>query len=259
MELCNPVVTPMSTTTKLSSKIEEEGIDREKYRSLIGSLMYLTNTRPDIENAVNIAARFVSNPSKEHFDAAKRILRYLQGTKDFCILYKSHQSNILTGFTDSDWAGDNDERKSTRGFLFLIRTGPISWSSRKQRTVALSTTEAEYVALNNAVCEAIWLIRLKNEVKGDRGGRKEIPTIHCDNSSAIALSKNPVYHNRSKHIDIKHHFIRELLVKKEIEVEFIPTGRQLADLMTKPLARDRFVYLRKKIGMMRAADLEGVL
>ncbi|KAK8935961.1 hypothetical protein KSP39_PZI012924 [Platanthera zijinensis] len=260
MENCNPTVTPMSATEKLSPKEEEEeGADKEKYRSLIGSLMYLTNSRPDIENAVNIAARFISNPSKEHYDAAKRILRYLQGTKDYGILYKPCQDNTLHGFTDSDWAGDLGDRKSTGGFIFFTGSGPISWSSRKQRTVALSTTEAEYVALNNAACEAIWLLRLKNEIEGDRGGRKEMAKLHCDNSSAIALSKNPIYHSRSKHIDIKHHFIRELLEKKMIELHFCPTGRQLADLMTKPLPRDRFIELRRKIGVLKAADLEGVL
>ncbi|KAK8934594.1 hypothetical protein KSP39_PZI014788 [Platanthera zijinensis] len=259
MENCNPTLTPMSTTEKLTARTEEEEkADQEKYRSLIGSLIYLTNSRPDIENAVNILARFVSNPSSHHLAAARRILRYLQGTKEYGILYQKSPDFTLRGFTDSDWAGDINDRKSTGGYIFFAGSGPISWSSCKQRTVALSTTEAEYMALNSAACEAIWLLQLKNEIEGKNKREREGVMIYCDNNSAIALSKNPVYHSRSKHIDIKHHFIRELLEKKTIEVEFCPTKRQLADLMTKPLPREKFIELRAKIKMLHSTDLEGV-
>ncbi|KAK8935837.1 hypothetical protein KSP39_PZI013998 [Platanthera zijinensis] len=259
MENCNPAVTPMSTTEKLTPKTElEEGGDPEKYRSLVGSLIYLTNSRPDIENSVNIVARYISNPSQAHFAAAKRILRYLQGTKDYGILYQNSQPKSLHGFTDSDWAGDTEDRKSTGGFIFFVGDGPISWSSRKQRTTALSTIETEYMALNNAACEAVWLQRLKTEIEGERGEEKEGVTIHCDNSSAIALSKNPLYHCRTKHIDIKHHHIRELVEKKMIEVKFCPTKQQLADLMTKPLPRERFTELRNKMNVFNGTDLEGM-
>ncbi|KAK8921022.1 hypothetical protein KSP39_PZI020059 [Platanthera zijinensis] len=259
MENSNPVITPMTTTEKLYAKTEEEeATDKEKYRSLVGSLIYLTNTRPDIENAVNILARFVSNPSIAHANAAKRVLRYLQGTRSYGVHYQYSQDNSLKGFTDSDWAGSIDDRKSTGGFIFFVGSSPISWSSRKQRTVALSSTEAEYMALNSAACEAIWLHRLKKEIEGEGKEDTEGVKIHCDNSSAIALSKNPIYHGRSKHIELRYHFIRELLEKKEVELLFCPTRSQLADILTKPLPRDRFLELRKKIGVINNTDLEGV-
>ncbi|KAK8935339.1 hypothetical protein KSP39_PZI014001 [Platanthera zijinensis] len=256
MQDCNPTVTPMSVAEKFRGKgNEEESADEEEYRSLIGSLIYLTNSRPDIENAVNVLARYVSNPSKTHFGAAKRILRYLKGTSTYGILLKHEENTKLIGYCDSDWAGSLDDRRSTSGHVFFLGSSPISWSSRKQHTIALSTTEAEFMALNTAACEAIWLARLKKNLTG---GEEDEVKLMCDNTSALALAKNPVFHARSKHIEIRFHFIREAVEKKLIHLEHCPTETQKADILTKPLHRKHFVEMRDMLGVIDGADLGGV-
>ncbi|XP_028215213.1 uncharacterized protein LOC114397350 [Glycine soja] len=143
MQDCKPLATPMAMKEKLSKDDEQNKVDATVYRSLVGSLIYLTNSRPDIVHAVNIVSRFMSNPRKTHFAAAKRILRYAKGTKDFGILYKTNRDFNLTCYTDRDWAGSTDDRKSTSGYMFLLSNKAISWASKKQTTVALSSAETE--------------------------------------------------------------------------------------------------------------------
>ncbi|XP_021843480.2 secreted RxLR effector protein 161-like [Spinacia oleracea] len=155
MEDCKPFVTPIAPNEKLSKYDGMEKVDASIYRSLVGSLIYLTHTRPDIVHAVSIVSRFMSEPSKAHPTAAKRILRYLKGTKSYGILYKTEDDYKLTGYTDSDWAGSIDDRKSTSGYVFQLGTKAISWSSKKQATMALSSSEAEYIAATSASCEAV--------------------------------------------------------------------------------------------------------
>ncbi|XP_073138386.1 secreted RxLR effector protein 161-like [Henckelia pumila] len=163
MSLCNPVTTPMALNEKLQKNDGAKTANPTIYRSLVGSLMYLTNNGPDIVHSVNMISRFMSDQSQIHFSAAKRILQYFQGTKNHGIKYTKEDDNILIGYTDSDWAGSIDDRKITSGYVFCIGTKPISWSSKKQKTIALSSAEAEYIAATDAACEAIWLqIILKN-------------------------------------------------------------------------------------------------
>ncbi|XP_014624146.1 secreted RxLR effector protein 161-like [Glycine max] len=167
MQDCKPLVTPMAMNEKLSKDDGQNKVDATVYISLVGSLIYLTNSRPDIVHAVNIVSRFMSNPSKTHFAAAKRILRYVKGTKDFGILYEADRDFNLTGYTNSDWAGRTDDRKSTSGYVFVLGNKAISWASKKQTTVALSSAEAEYMAATSAACEATWLRKILQDVQQD--------------------------------------------------------------------------------------------
>lgn len=251
MKDCKPFVTPMAPNEKLSKYDGKEKVDASIYRSLVGSLIYLTHTRPDIVHAVSIVSRFMSEPSKAHLTAAKRILRYVKGTKSYGILYKTEDDYKLTGYTDSDWAGSIDDRKSTSGYVFQLGTKAISWSSKKQATVALSSSEAKYIAATSASCEAVWLKR----ILGDLRQSTEDPTrIYCDNMSAIAMTKNPVFHSRTKHIEIRHHFIRELVEKQEIELQFCKTGEQLADIFTKAISTEKFIQFRRQLGVQDFSD-----
>ncbi|XP_052479605.1 uncharacterized mitochondrial protein AtMg00810-like [Gossypium raimondii] len=164
MANCNPVGTPVKTSLKLVKDDTGRDVDNTLYKKIVGSLMYLTATRPDITYAINLICRFMECPKEMHLQAVKRILRYLQGTTDYEILYKKGEKSTLIGFTDSDYARDQDDRKSTSGYVFMLGTGVVSWSSRKQLIVTLSTTEAELVAASACVCQAIWMRKLLEEV-----------------------------------------------------------------------------------------------
>ena len=235
---CKTVGTPMNVSEKLTSDDGTGIADARKFRSLVGRLIYLTHTRPDLTYAVGIVSRFMHCPSKQHFGAAKRILRYIAGTTSYGIWYSRKNKFELVGYSDSDWAGEKEDMKSTSGNCFTLGSGIVSWASKKQATVALSSTEAEYVAAAKAACQAIWLRRILSDLNQTQNGAT---TIFCDNRSAIAMTRNPVLHNRTKHIAIKHHFIRELVAEGEVELEFCRTDQQLADLFTKSLSRGKFV------------------
>ncbi|KAG6520057.1 hypothetical protein ZIOFF_017087 [Zingiber officinale] len=219
-------------------------VDAKIYRSLVGSLIYLTNTRPDIVYSVSLISRFMHEPSKLHYAAAKRILRYLQGTRKLGIKYVKEKENKLVGYTDSDWAGSLDDRKSTSGYIFCLGSKIISWVSKKQKTVSLSSAEAEYIAATDAACEAVWLRRILSDVEQ----KQEAPTtIFCDNNSTIAMTKNPVFHARTKHIELRHHFIRDLVSDKKIQLKFINTNEQLADDFTKAVSSGKIEQLRNHV------------
>ena len=178
-------------------------------------------------------------PTKTQFKAAKRIIQYLEGTLDFRLFYSSSKEFKLEGYCDSDWAGDFDDRKSTTGFVFFFGDTAFTWNSRKQPVVTLSTCEAEYVAATSCVCHVIWLRNLLKAI----GLMQEQPTeINVDNKSTIALSKNPVFHDRSKHIDTRFHFIRECISKKEIHVKYVKTEDQVADIFTKLVITFNIVF-----------------
>lgn len=248
MHDCKPVKTPVEPGSHLVKGTEKDtAVDRELYQSLVGSLMYLaTCTRPDIAYAVGTLARFSSNPNTTHWTAAKRVLRYLKGTSNLGIVFKGEESGNCMGYSDADWAGDREDRKSTSGYLFQIAGGPVSWKSKKQDTVALSTAEAEYMALSCAAQESIWMRRLNSEL----GNPPQGPTIILeDNQSAIAMAKNPQFHGRAKHIDIRHHFVREQVSDGTIELKYCPTREMVADILTKGLAQEQFCLLRGMAGM----------
>nr|CAH66624.1 OSIGBa0115A19.5 [Oryza sativa] len=251
MEGCNSTQVPMEARLKLKRESGGEGVDSTMYRSTVGSLRYLVNTRPDLAYSVGYVSRFMEKPTSEHWAAVKHILRYIAGTLDVgCWFGRREKGELrLIGFSDSDMAGDLDDRKSTTGVLYMLGDSLISWQSQKQKVVALSSCEAEYIAATTGACQGIWLNRLLAELLGEDPGQT---VMKVDNKSAINLCKNPVLHDRSKHIDTRFHFIRECVEKKQIAVEYVRTEDQLADILTKPVGRVRFLELRKKMGLEQA-------
>lgn len=241
MEESHPVSTPMSATEKLPKLAQaEEGVDVKAYQSMLGSLMYLMiGTRPDLAYAVGALSQHAATPGKQHFEALKRAYRYVRATTDHSITYTggTDGNTNLTGYVDADWATDINDRRSITGYVFNMCGGAVSWSSKKQHSTALSSTEAEYMAASNASKEAIWLRGLLLEL-GAIKNDFPIPLL-IDNQSAIALVKNGEFHERTKHIGIRYHFIRERYEDGEIELEYCPTGDQVADALTKPLSREK--------------------
>ena len=193
------------------------------------------------------------SPSVLHYAAEKKVLRYLKGSLKHGLKYGKDSEFTLTCFTDSDWAGSTNDRRSTSAYIFCLGKSTISWCSRKKNTVALSSTEAKYASAIEAACEGVWLRKLLN----DLGWKEDGPTtIYCDNMSAIALTKNPIFHATSKHIELRHHFIRDVVQKEEIQLEFISTNEQPADMLTKPITTEKFLKFRD---MFRLTVLEGNL
>jgi hypothetical protein len=248
MEDCRPMSTPMITNWKKLSASDSQLVDATVYRQLIGSLMYLVNTRPDICFAVNTLSQYMVEPRSVHMVGAKHVLRYVAGTVDFGLDYVRGDGVSLVGYTDSDWAGCAADRKSTSGCCFSLGSGLVSWFSRKQKSVALSSAEAEYMAASQASCEAIWLRKM---LVGLFGQEMAPTVIHCDNQSCIKLSENPVFHDRSKHIEIRYHFIRDWVQRGAVQLQYISTDDQVADILTKALPRGKHVFFRDKMGLVR--------
>jgi hypothetical protein len=244
---CHPSHTPMEPRLKLSKQSAAPRVDPTMYRSIVGSLRYLVNSRPDLAYSVGYVSRFMEAPTTEHLAAVKRVLRYVAGTLQFGCCYRRKQEAQLVGYSDSDLAGDVDTRKSTTGVVFFLGGNVITWQSQKQRVVALSSCEAEYIAGATAACQGVWLARLLAELKGEEAGTF---SLNIDNQSAVALSKNPVFHDRSKHIDVKYHYIRECVEENRVQLQSIGTVEQLADICTKALGRERFCELRSKLGVL---------
>jgi hypothetical protein len=253
MKDCNPTLIPMDPRTKLSKESSNPLVDSTQYRSIVGSLRYLIHTRPDIAHSVGIVSRFMEKPTTEHLAAVKQVLRYVKGTLDHGCIYKKGEEGLkLHGYSDSDNAGDIDDRKSTTGMVFYLGCNPISWCSQKQKGVALSSCEAEYIAASTAACQALWLGRLLADLMKKK--KVEPVVLRVDNQSAISLSKNPVLHERSKHIDTRYHFIRDHVDAGRIDVQYVCTNEQLADILTKPLSRLKFQEMRVKIGVQELKE-----
>ncbi|CAJ2663476.1 unnamed protein product [Trifolium pratense] len=252
MENCNSVCNPIVPGNKL--KKDENGIacDATNYKQMVGCLMYLLATRPDLAFSVCLVARFMERPTDIHVAAVKRILRYLKGTISYGLWYKKQEKDELIGWSDSDYAGDLDDRKSTSGYVFMIGSKAVSWSSKKQPIVTLSTTEAEFIAAANCACQAIWLSRLIAHISSDMN---ECITIFCDNSSSIKLSRNPVMHGRSKHIDVRFHFLRDLTKDGKIQLQHCSSFEQIGDIMTKALSLDNFCRIRELLGLCKLEDI----
>eukprot|EP00253_Pinus_taeda_P020410 PITA_20410 len=230
-------ITPTLMGLKLSKEDSNKDFDPSVYKSIVGSLIYLTATRPDITHAVSLISKFMERPKETHWQATKRILRYVKGTKRYGIFYTVSKCLDLVGYTDSDWARSVDDRKSTSDYVFHIGTGAISWASKKQPIVALSIAEAKYMATTAAACQAVWMRRMLRSLCQEQA---TATVIFCDNSSAIAISKNSVFHKRTKHIDTKFHYIRELVNNGEIILQHCRTQEQVADILTKPLDQKSF-------------------
>jgi hypothetical protein len=237
MEECNLSHTTMENHLKLSmSSFAPPPFGPSEYRRIVGALRYLVNTRPDLAYPVGYVSRFMEKPTTEHLLAGKRVLRYIARMIDFgCRYVKRDGAGVLVGFNDTDLAGDLDTRKSTTGVLFLDGN-LITWQSKKQRVVALSSCEVEYIAATMAVCPGIWLGRLLAEFRGEDEASPF--ALKIDNQSAMQLSRNLVFHNHRKNTDTKYHFIRQCVEEGRVRVEHIDTSHQLADLLTEvPWAR----------------------
>ncbi|KAJ9538659.1 hypothetical protein OSB04_031392 [Centaurea solstitialis] len=238
--------TPMSTTFQLDVDTSGNPVDQKVYRAILGSLLYLTASRPDIMFATCVCARFQCDPRESHLGAVKRILKYLKGTPNFGLWYPKDSGFELTAFTDSDHAGCKLNRKSTSGACQFLGDKLVSWSSRKQNCVSLSTAEAEYVT---AVCCCSQVLWMKIQL-ADYGYTMHRIPIYCDSSSAIQIAANPVQHSRTKHIDIRYHFIKDHVEKGNVELFFVESERQIADLFTKAFDEKRHYYLLSKLGML---------
>jgi len=243
MTSCKPVDTPVSPS-KLVIQSDHPFSDPTRFRQIVGALQYLKFTRLDICFAVNRVCQYMHAPTDSHWAAIKRILRYLKGTASYGFHITRGTSFSLHGFTNVDWAGSIDDRKSTGGYLVFFGQTPISWKSGKQRTVALSSTKAEYKVLADGTAEVIWLQYLLTDLQVPS---VSAPTIWCDNLGATYLSANPIFHARTKHVEVDYHFIRDRVAKKDIQIRFIPSRDQLADVFTKPLSAASFTAFRFKL------------
>ena len=242
----NPKATPMCSSTYLDKDEDKPTVDQKEYRSMIGSLLYLTATRPDIQFAVCLCARYQASPRVTHKAAVQRIFRYLTFTPEFGLWYSAGSTLYLRGFADADYGGCRIDRKSTSGTCQFLGTSLVSWSSRKQSSVATSTTEAEFVAAASCCSQLIWMISTLKDYGLTFPGR--VPLL-CDSTSAISLGKNPVLHSKSKHIDIRYFFLRDHYEKGDIDLVHIGTDFQLADILTKPLPEDKFLIMRGELGV----------
>ena len=251
---CNVSLTPAEVNLKLDKCENEAVVDGTVFRQIVGSLRYICHTRPELAFSVGMISKFMSDPRHSHMVAAKRILRYLRGTLNMGILFPHQDEKVrphLVAYSDSDWCGDVLDRRSTMGYIFMIAGAPISWSSKKQSVVALSTCEAEYIAACSTTCQASWLSSLLQELGIITGMAIE---LLVDSKSAIDLARNPVSHDRSKHIETKFHFLRDQVAKGKVKLVHCRTEVQLADIMTKALKADRFKELRRKIGVQNLED-----
>jgi hypothetical protein len=240
------ISTPAATQRldqSMKPKTEEERIQMKEipYLQAVGSIGYAaTCTRPDIQFAFGMAGRYSSDPGMQHWEGVRRILKYIYATKDLQLTFVGRHPNEpveLTGMVDSDWAGDKDTRRSTTGFVFYLDDSPIAWSSKIQRSVACSSCEAEYIALSTAAQEGIYLLHLLQEI----GVEVKLPIVIAqDNQGSIAMAENPVHHSKAKHIDIRYHFVRELVHNKTIQMTNVKSEHNTADILTKPLERTKF-------------------
>jgi len=212
-------------------------------------------TRPDISFAVGYLSQFCNNYRKEHWIMVKRILRYLQGTVDVGLTYR-RTGRSLHDFVDADWANCPKDHRSYTGYAFILAGCPVTWESRKQRTVALSSTKAEYMALSEATKEGLYLIRFLRDLGFDHLSRVR---ILCDNNEARKLAKNPVFHNRTKHIDVRHHFVREVLRDGDLSVEFTPTSEMAADVLTKSLSKPKHLRCLEILGISKGENKSNLI
>lgn len=256
---CKPESTALAAGTCLIRATDDEArdfsLENLPYRSGVGSLMYLSQcSRPDIAYAVGVLSQHLDKPSRIHWNSFLHVLRYLQGTTNLFIEYTADNEGLAanqswnnpSGYSDADWAGNRNNRRSTTGYLFKFLGGAVSWKSRLQQTVALSSTEAEYRATTEAGQEVTWLRNLLTSL----GFTIVQPTkLHCDNLGSIQLTSKTFFHARTKHIEIQYHWIRELVKRGTVELEHCPSEMMMADILTKPLGKAPFQHLRRIIGL----------
>jgi len=260
MQDCKPSSTPLPINFKLSpsmspsSEAERMDMSRVPYASAVGSLMYaMICTRPNIAQAVGVVSKFMANPGGEHWSSVKRILRYIKGTSNVALCFGGSRF-VFLGYVDSDFAGDIEKRRSTTGYVFTLVGGAVSWLSKLQDVVALSTTEAEYMAATEACKKAIWIQRLMEEL----GQKKQKIVVYCDSQSALHIARNPAFHSRTKHIGLRYHFVREVVKEASVYMQKIHTNENLANVMTKPVSVAKFTWIRSYYGLYENKQRDGV-
>jgi len=242
---CKPAESPIESNHKLQLGVGES-VDKERYQRLVGKLIYLSLTRPDIAYAVSLVSQFMHDPRESHSQAVFRILRYLKSSPGKGLLFSKHGHFRIEAFTDADWAGSLDDRRSTSGYCTLVGGNLVTWRSKKQNVVARSSAEAEYRAMAQGVCEILWVQKLLAEL-----GllEREKLSLFCDNKAAISIAQNPVQHDRTKHIEIDRHFIKEKVTSGILNLCYVASEKQLADVFTKGLSKQMFHTLVFKLGM----------
>jgi hypothetical protein len=254
---CKPVFTPMNPGEPLSAQqspqtaAERDEMESYPYRAVVGSLMYLmVTTRPDLAYAVSMVSRYMDNPGMAHWRAAKWILRYLKGTQDYCLTFTGSDPEALYGYSDSDWAGDLDERKSTYGFIFFLAGNAVMWASKRQKSVALSSTEAEFIGASEATRELLWLRKVAKAL----GVHQDTPLIlHEDNQGAISLAKEESHKRRTKHLDVRYHFVRQCVQSGLVQLVYCRTEEMVADFLTKAVSR---TVIRRHCASLRLGTSE---
>jgi hypothetical protein len=242
---CRPAMTPIEQNHRLINDLGKS-VDRECYQRLVGKLIYLSHTRPDIAFAVSVVSQFMHDPRSSHMDAVIRILRYLKGCPGKGLLYSCQGSLQVECYTDADWAGSLDDRRSTSGYCTFVGGNLVSWRSKKQTIVARSTAEAEFRSMVHGVCEVLWLRILLTELGLFRDSSL---MLYCNNKAAIDIVNNPLQHDRTKHMEIDHHFIKEKLYRGIICVPYVSSSSQIADMLTKGLLKKTFSIFCSKMGL----------
>lgn len=248
MTNCNTCKTPADSRAKLAAANGTPVEDPTLYRSLAGALQYLTFTRPDISFAVQQVCLFMHDPREPHLNALKRILRYIKGTLDYGLQLYPTNSSELVAYTYADWAGCPTTRRSTSGYCVFLGNSLISWSSKRQQTVSRSSAEAEYRGVANAVAETTWLCNILLEL---HCSLSKATLVYCDNISAVYLSTNPVQHQRTKHVEIDLHFVRERIALGTVRVLHVPSSHQYADIFTKGLPTPLFTEFRSSLSIIK--------
>jgi hypothetical protein len=245
---CKAMTTPMEMNLKVLVDTSSKLVDATLYRHIIGSLMYLTNTRPYICFAVNTLSQYLVDPRGVHLVDAKHVMRYLKGMLDYGLCYIGDHDFRLYGYTDSYWDGSASDKKSTSRCCFSLGSAMTSWKSMKQSNISLNTTDVEYIATCSANFEAIWIYKL---LTGLFYLEMEAAVILCDNQSCIKMTKNPMFHDKSKHIEIHHHYIRDMVQRRDVNLQYVGRNEKVADVLTKPLSRVKFEYFRNKRGVVQ--------
>jgi hypothetical protein len=252
---CKPISIPLEQNVKLNVDEGKLVDDTTMYRRIVGSLIYMTITRPNLSYVIGMVSQFMQTPQKPHLDVVRHILRYIKYTLQCGIFYEAKSQLQIHGYTNVDWANNVSNRRSTSGFMFSFRSGDISWNNKKQPTIALSSIEAKYRGAAIVACEVVWLQKLLSDL-GQLVDAHVV--IYCDNINSILLANNPVYHAKIKHIEVHYHFIRENVLAKEINLIHVNTENQVVDIFTKALGTYKLKNFRRMLWCTKSGfEFEG--